>query len=161
MLNFRHVPIQPYLTVLFAVITLVIGLSTAGLFYDRMKTASINDANANFDRISANIAQQLLQVRLEIQYDLALVTATRLARAKTFVERVAAKDDLIPLLNANSLVSEAFVGYPNGDYLRFSRVLSDDNPPLSPARGSCVCDAHGSDPWRKIYRQVLVLRRAP
>jgi class 3 adenylate cyclase len=135
------VPIQPYLTALFAVITLVIGLSTAGLFYDRMKTASINDANANFDRISANIAQQLLQVRLEIQYDLALVTATRLARAKTFAERVAAKDDLIPLLNANSLVSEAFVGYPNGDYIRVSRVLSGDNPPPS-LQGSAAYVMH-------------------
>ncbi len=127
----RHLPIQPYLTALFAAITLVIGLSTAALFYDRMKTASINDANANFDRISANIAQQLLQVRLEIQYDLALVTATPLARAKTFAERIAAKDDLLPLLNANSLVSEAFVGYPDGDYIRLSRVLSDDDPPRS------------------------------
>ncbi len=127
----RHIPIRPYLTALFAAITLVIGLSTAGLFYDRMKTASINDANANFDRISANIAQQLLQVRLEIQYDLALVAGTRLGRARTFAKRVAEKDDLIPLLNANSLVSEAFVGYPNGDYIRFSRVLSGDNPPSS------------------------------
>jgi class 3 adenylate cyclase len=129
--NRRHVPIQPYLTALFSLITLAIGLSTAGLFYERMKAASIKDARANFDRVSANVAQQLLQVRLEIQDELALVTGTPLAKAKTWSERVAAKDDLIPLLNVNSLVSEAFVGYPNGDYIRFSRVLSDDDPPPS------------------------------
>src|ERR1700683_88888 len=99
----RHIPIQPYLTALFAVITLAIGLSTAALFYDRMKTVSLSDANANFDRISANIAQQLLQVRLEVQYELALVTARRLAKAQSFADRLAAKDDLLPLLNANSL----------------------------------------------------------
>ena len=137
----RRVPIQPYLTALFAVITLVIGLSTAALFYDRMKTASLDDANANFDRISANIAQQLLQVRLEIQYELALITAGKLAKAQSFAERIAAKDDLLPLLNANSLVSEAFVGYPNGDYLRFSRVIAGDNPPPS-LRGTAAYVMH-------------------
>ncbi len=133
----RHVPIQPYLTGLFALITLVIGLSTAGLFYDRMKTASLNEANVNFDRISTNIAQQLLQVRLEVQYQLAMVAGSRLARARTFAERTAAKDDLIPLLNANSLIDQAFVGFPNGDFIRFSRVLAADKPPAS-AHGSAV-----------------------
>ncbi len=137
----RHIPIQPYLTALFAVITLVIGISMAALFYDRMKTASINDANANFDRISGNIAQQLLQVRLEVQYELALVTARKLAKAQSFAERVAAKYDLLPLLNANSLVSEAFVGYSNGDYIRLSRVLSTDAPPAS-VRGSAAYVMH-------------------
>jgi hypothetical protein len=126
---------------LFAVITLVIGLSTAALFYDRMKTVSLHDANANFDRISANIAQQLLQVRLEVQYELALVTARRLAKAQSFSERLAAKDDLLPLLNANSLVSEAFVGYSNGDYIRLSRVLSTDAPPPS-VHGSAAYVMH-------------------
>lgn len=127
----RHVAIQPYLTALFGIITLTIGLSTAALFYDRMKTVSLNDANANFDRISGNIAQQLLQVRLEIQYQLALVTAKRLARARTFADRLAAKDDLFPLLNANTLVSQADVGYPNGDFIRLSRVVPNDDPPRS------------------------------
>lgn len=131
MRKLRHVPIQPYLTGLFAVITLVIGLSTAGLFYDRMKTTSLNEANVSFDRISINIAQQLLQARLEIQDELALTTGSRLAKAQTFAQRIAAKDDLIPLLNANSLVDQAFVGYPNGDFIRFSRVLTADNPPQS------------------------------
>ncbi len=137
----RHIPIQPYLTALFAVITLVIGLSTAALFYDRMRAASISDAVVSFDRITTDIAQQGLQSRLEIQYELALASGRTLAKASSFTARVAAKDDLLPVLNANGVVSEAFVGYPNGDYIRLSRVLATDRPPLS-LHGSAVYAMH-------------------
>ncbi len=124
-----HVSIQPYLTALFAAITLVIGLSIAALFYDRMKAASINDTVVSFERISAIMAQQVLEARLEIQYELGLATSKRIARAHSLTESLAAKDDLWPLLNANTLVSQAFVGYPNGDYIRYSRILINDKLP--------------------------------
>ncbi|MGA2392979.1 MAG: adenylate/guanylate cyclase domain-containing protein [Candidatus Lustribacter sp.] len=137
MLSRWHIPIQPYLTALFAIITLVIGLSTAALFYDRMKTASLNDANLAFDQVSTRIAQQLLQVRLEVQYGLALATAGRLANTPSFNARLAAKDGLWLLLNANGLVTAAYVGYPNGDFLLFRKIRAGDRPPPS-LRGSAV-----------------------
>ena len=133
----RHIPIQPYLTALFAVITLVIGVSTAALFYDRMKTASLNDANIAFAQVSAKIAQQLLQVRLEVQFGLALATGSKLAGATTFSARFADEDALWRLLNANALVTNAYVGYPNGDFLLFRKVNARDRPPPS-VRASAV-----------------------
>ena len=129
LLQRRHIPIQPYLTSLFALITIVIGLSSAALFYDRMKTASLKDADVDFGAVSAKIAQQLLQVRLEVQYGLALATAGRLANASSFSARLAAKDDLWRLLNVNALVTTAYVGYPNGDYLALRKANADDRPP--------------------------------
>ncbi len=137
----RHIPIQPYLTALFSVIALVIGLSTAALFYERMKAASISDAAVSFDRITTDIAQQGLQSRLEIQYELALAVGRKIAQASSFAARVAAKDDLLPVLNANGVVSEAFVGYPDGDYIRLSRILSTDRPPPS-THGSAAYVMH-------------------
>ncbi len=127
----RNVPIQSYLTALFAAITLVIGVSTAAFFYGRMKAASISDAAVSFDRISTDIAQQALQSRLEIQNELALAVGRKLAKASSFAARVGEKDDLWPLLHANSLVFSAYVGYPNGDYIRLSRILVADRAPPS------------------------------
>jgi class 3 adenylate cyclase len=129
LLSRRHIPIQPYLTALFAAITLLVGLSTAALFYDRMKAASISDAVVSFKRISAVMAQQVLEARLEIQSELGLAVSRKIARAHSVAESLAAKDDLLPLLNASPLVSEAFVGYPNGDYIRYSRILTNDRLP--------------------------------
>lgn len=103
-----------------------------------MKTASLNDAAVAFDRISTDIAQQLLQARLEIQYGLALASGRRLAKAQSVEARVAAKDDLLLLLNASDLVSNAYVGYPNGDYVRYGRVLPINHPPAS---------LHGAAAW--------------
>ena len=137
MLPRRHLPIQPYLTALFAAITLVIGLSTAALFYGRMKAASIDDAVVSFQRISGNIAQQLLQSRLEIQFKLSLAAARRIAKAQSVAERIAAKDDLWPVLQANDIVLSAYVGYPNGDLVRLSKTLDSDRPPSS-LRGTAV-----------------------
>lgn len=112
-------------------ITVVIGVSTAAFFYDRMKAASISDAVVSFDRISTDIAQQVLQSRLEIQNELALAVGGKLAKAPSFADRVGEKDDLWPLLHASGLVFSAYVGYPNGDYIRFSRILATDRAPPS------------------------------
>lgn len=127
----RRVPIQAYLAALFALVTLAIGLSTAMLFYSRMKSASLNTATTNFGRISALMAQRVLQMRLDIGYKLALATGSRLASARTFADRFAAKDGLIPILNANRLVVAAYVGYPDGEFLLLRRIQPADDPPPS------------------------------
>jgi class 3 adenylate cyclase len=126
----RRVPIQGYLAALLALVTLAIGLSTAALFFNRMKASSLREASLTFDRISTSTAQQILQVRLEVQNRLSVADDRRLANAKTFAARLAAKDDLWPILAANRFVHAAYAGFRNGDFIFLRRVLpADDAPP--------------------------------
>ncbi|HTX03343.1 MAG TPA: adenylate/guanylate cyclase domain-containing protein [Candidatus Acidoferrales bacterium] len=127
----RRVPIQGYLAALLALVTLAIGISTASLFYGRMKAAGLREASATFARVSTNIAQQLLQVRLEVQNRLSLTAGRHLANAGTFSERLASVDDLWAILDANRFVYAAYAGFPNGDFLFLRRVLSIDGAPSS------------------------------
>lgn len=122
---------------LLAFVTLVIGLSTAALFYTQMKAVSLREALATFERISVAIRLGTQQLRLEIENALTRAAGGPLSRAKTFADRVAAKDDLWPILEASPYATNAFIGYPNGDFLLLRRVLPIDHPPAW-LRGSVV-----------------------
>ncbi|MBV8424067.1 MAG: hypothetical protein JO349_02665 [Candidatus Eremiobacteraeota bacterium] len=126
----RRVPIQAYLAAVFALVVLAIGVSTAALFFGRMKAASLNAAAAAFDHISSVMAQRVLQIRIEIGYKLALATGDELASAKIFAGRLHAWPDLIPILHSNKLIVAAYVGYPNGDFLLFRRIQPVDDVPV-------------------------------
>jgi hypothetical protein len=131
----RHLPIQVYLAALFALVTLLIGLGSAFIFYDRMKRASLDTASQSFAQISAAIAQRVLQIRFEVGYRLAVAAGTSLGSAPDFAARVAGADALWPLLDASPVVLTAYVAYPNGDFLLLRPIRASDKLPkgVSPA----------------------------
>lgn len=127
----RRVPIQVYLAALFAVVTLLIGLSTAGLFYNRMKAASLNSARVSFERLSSTLIEGFIRTRLQIAYRLAVATAGPLATAQTFDERFSARFELLPILRSSQRVVAAYVGYPDGEFLMLRQVENVDRAPAA------------------------------
>ena len=128
MLSRRRVPIQAYLAALFALLTLAIGLLTAGIFYERMRSESLRTASLLFDSTSTVLAQDIGQVRWEVSYALALATSSDLASAKTFAARLHSKSVLTSIIKSNQLSVAAYVGYPDGDFFFLLRL--DRSKPL-------------------------------
>jgi len=131
LLSRRRVPIQAYLAALFALVTLTIGLLTAGIFYARMKSEALRAAGLLFDRTATVLAQDIGQVRWEVSYALALATSSDLARATTDSVRVRDQNVLISILKANDLAVAAYVGYPNGDFFFMLRLAGSKPATLS------------------------------
>jgi class 3 adenylate cyclase len=126
----RRIPIPAYLTALLAFVALVIGLSTTALFFTRMKEAALSEAYLAFDRTATVIAQQLIQSRLEVAFALAAAGSSPLARARGLENQVRAKEPLERILASSPLVTTAFVGYANGNFLLFRHAERiDDLPP--------------------------------
>jgi hypothetical protein len=106
----RRVPIQAYLAALFALLTLVIGLLTAAIFYERMKSEGLRAASLLFDRTTTVLTQDIGQVRWEVSYALALATSSDLASAKTCAARLHSKNVLTSIIKSNELSVAAYVG---------------------------------------------------
>ncbi|HTX03334.1 MAG TPA: adenylate/guanylate cyclase domain-containing protein [Candidatus Acidoferrales bacterium] len=131
MLSRRRVPIQTYLAALFALLTLAIGLVTAAIFYERMKSESLRAAGLLFDRTTTVLAQDIGQVRWEVSYALALATSSDLARAKTSMARLHSLNVLRSIIQSNDLAVAAYVGYPNGDFFFLLRLDPTAPSPIS------------------------------
>jgi hypothetical protein len=116
------VPIQAYLAALFALVTLAIGLLTAGVFYQRMKSESLHAASMLFDQTTSVLTQEIGQVRWEASYALALATSSDLATAKTFAARFRSRNVLTSIIRANDLSVAAYAGYPDGDFIFLLRL---------------------------------------
>jgi class 3 adenylate cyclase len=127
----RRVPIQAYLAALFALVTLVVGLLTAGIFYERMKSESLRAASLLFDRTTTVLTQDIGQVRWEVSYALALATSSDLATAKTFAARLHSLNVLRAIIASNNLAVAAYAGYPDGDFFFLLRLGSSKPPGVS------------------------------
>jgi len=117
------------LTALFVLVVLTLGLALTALSYNRIKDASLAEARSLFDRTSNSVAQSIVQNRLEIGYALAVAAGSPLAAAPTFAQRFGAKDTLLGLLRSNPLVTNAYVGYPDGEFLLLRHVEATDPIP--------------------------------
>jgi class 3 adenylate cyclase len=127
----RRVPIQAYLAALFALLTLAIGLLTAAIFYERMKSESLRTASLLFDRTTTVLTQDIGQVRWEVSYALALATSSDLANAKTFEARLHSKNVLTSIIKSDDLSVAAYVGYPDGDFFFLLRLDRSKPPALA------------------------------
>jgi len=131
LLSRRRVPIQAYLAALFALVTLAVGLLTAAIFYERMKSESLRAASLLFDRTTTVLTQDIGQVRWEVSYALALATSSDLAGAKTFKTRLHSLNVLASIIKSNELSVAAYTGYPDGDFFFLLRLDRSKPPPLS------------------------------
>ena len=150
MFSRRRVPIQAYLAALFALLTLAIGLLTAAIFYERMKSESLNAASLLFDRTTTVLGQDIGQLRWEVSYALALATSSDLASAKTFSAREHSKNVLTSIIKSNPLSVAAYVGYPDGDFFFLLRLDRSKPPALSiPANAAYLLRGIDRTPGKK------------
>ncbi|HEY1728394.1 MAG TPA: adenylate/guanylate cyclase domain-containing protein [Candidatus Baltobacteraceae bacterium] len=150
MLSRRRVPIQAYLAALFALLTLVIGLLTAAIFYERMKSESLHAASLLFDSTTTVLTQDIGQVRWEVSYALALATGSDLATARTFEARLHSKNVLTSIIKSNDLSVAAYAGYPDGDFFFLLRLDQAKPPNLEiPSNAAYLLRSIGRMPGKK------------
>ena len=108
--------------VIFIVLTLAIGFSMAGLFYARTKDAVIEASSRLFDRTGAVMVEELQSERALISLALNFAGRSELAREVTPDARLRDVGVLEELLNAQSSLVAAYVGYPDGDFYLLRRA---------------------------------------
>lgn len=123
------------LTALLALVTLALGLSITALSFNRMRAASLASGEQLISVTGNAVNGAFGKIRLEITGAMASATGSRLARAQTFEARAGARDDLVPMLLVNRLVTSARAAFPNGDEFTLRRVRPSDRLGGLTARG--------------------------
>jgi class 3 adenylate cyclase len=133
----RHIPIRIYVGALFTILAIVVGVATASLFLNRMRSALAATSAQLFDRTTTIVTSDVAAARAQITLSLHFAARSPLARAAAGSDRSTAVDVLGDILDQNPWVEAAYAGYPQGDFVLLRRrpagrtVLGDLPPAVS------------------------------
>lgn len=116
---------------------LVVGLTIAGLFYSRMRSAIIANSSDVFSETSQLVSQQIDLSRSEISIALQVAAQTTLATSTTLEARLQKIQVFRAILRSIPITDAVYVGYPSADFFML-RHYNQQRDTTAPSRTAFV-----------------------